>query len=301
MQTDYWGSDPADSADLAHLPPPAVPGPNYLAPQQPKRSIQEMDPKWKKIALGIASAGVVASVLLWQQVQMSVLREDLTTTQGELSSLQGNVDTNSSRVDSLDGSVDDLGERQDQVEGSSLNVQQVAEIASPSVVTVRCGSGLGSGFSYHLSNTPNGYSDIITNHHVIEDCLDGRAITVQQGDSRHSAELIAFDEYNDLALIEVPVSIPALDSAVDGSRGEAVVAIGSPFGLEGTVTQGVISQVYNDGYQTDAAINPGNSGGPLLNSRGEVLGVNTLSLREAQGVNFAVHVDQACEEILRCD
>jgi serine protease Do len=155
--------------------------------------------------------------------------------------------------------------------------------------------GQGSGFIVD----PQGY--IITNNHVIK---GANRITVMLHDERTlSARLVGVDEKTDLALIKVdpPGKLPAvkLGASSQVRIGEWVVAIGSPYGLSHTVTAGIISAkgrnlnqgLYDDFLQTDASINPGNSGGPLFNMRGEVIGVNTAIIRDAQGIGFAVPVD----------
>ena len=157
--------------------------------------------------------------------------------------------------------------------------------------------GLGTGFIIEKS----GY--IITNNHVVE---NADAIKVKLKDEREfDAEIIGRDPHTDLALIKVAAkgelpTVP-LGSSADLSVGEWVVAIGNPFGLENTVTAGIVSAKgrvigsgpYDDFIQTDASINPGNSGGPLLNLSGEVVGVNTAILAQGHGIGFAIPIDMA--------
>lgn len=157
---------------------------------------------------------------------------------------------------------------------------------------------LGSGFIWDAEG------HVVTNYHVVEDVDE---ITVTIGDDEYVAELIGSDPNTDLALlkIEKPDGV-TLPSAVLGDSeamkvGEWVVAIGSPFGLEKTVTAGIISAKgrvigfgpYEDFIQTDASINPGNSGGPLINLRGEVIGINTAIIARAQGLGFAIPINMA--------
>jgi serine protease Do len=156
---------------------------------------------------------------------------------------------------------------------------------------------LGTGFVI----SPDGY--IVTNNHVIED-VD--KITVKFND-RHElpAVVVGRDPKTDIALIKVDSKEPlyALPLGVSESvrPGEWVVAIGNPFGLEHTVTAGIISAkhrdidqgAYDDYIQTDAAINPGNSGGPLINLAGEVIGINTAINPRANTIGFAVPIDMA--------
>jgi len=157
--------------------------------------------------------------------------------------------------------------------------------------------GTGSGFIIDRS----GY--IVTNNHVIE---GADAIVVTLSDKKeYKATLIGRDPKTDLALlkIEYPGDLTPLPMGDSGalSVGEWVVAIGSPFGLEQTVTAGIVSAKgrvigagpYDDFIQTDASINPGNSGGPLINMKGEVIGINTAIVAGGQGIGFAIPVNLA--------
>ena len=146
---------------------------------------------------------------------------------------------------------------------------------------------------------------ILTNHHVILRASEIH-VTLVSG-KEYEAELVGSDPGSDLAILKIEPEEslrPAeLGTSSDLMIGETVIAIGNPFGLSHTVTTGVISalnrsiqagdQVFKDFIQTDASINPGNSGGPLLNIRGEVIGVNTAIYSEAQGIGFAIPADRA--------
>ncbi len=145
---------------------------------------------------------------------------------------------------------------------------------------------------------------ILTNNHVIE---NGGDIIVTLSDGRKfTAKLIGQDTKTDLAVIKIDANTP-LPTAVlgDSSKvriGEWAIAIGNPFSLDKTVTVGVISGLgrsnigiadYEDFIQTDASINPGNSGGPLLNLKGEVVGINTAIIGQGRGIGFAVPINMA--------
>lgn len=164
-------------------------------------------------------------------------------------------------------------------EQTSISVYRTA---SPAVVTISVGNGSGSGTIV----SPEGL--VLTNNHVIRSARDGVvSVRTTKGD-RYTGQVIATDVKNDLALIRLNTSdrLPTirLSGAETIQVGQRVFAIGSPFGLSGTLTTGILSRIGRNGdLQTDAALNPGNSGGPLLNSQGELIGVNKAILSNGGG------------------
>ena len=157
--------------------------------------------------------------------------------------------------------------------------------------------GVGSGFIL----TPDGF--IMTNAHVVEGADE---VIVTLTDNReYKAKIVGSDKRTDVAVVKIDATgLPAVKIG-DSSRlkvGEWVMAIGSPFGLENTVTAGIVSAKQRDTgdylsfIQTDVAINPGNSGGPLINMRGEVVGINSQIYSRSggfQGISFAIPMDEA--------
>jgi S1-C subfamily serine protease len=161
--------------------------------------------------------------------------------------------------------------------------------------------GMGSGFVI------DGQGHILTNYHVIE---GARQVEVTTSDkSKYKAQVIGVDPPHDLAVLQIPDSrIPAAQIGDSKSLvvGQKVFAIGNPFGLSGTMTRGIISSIrsvrgehgfIDEAIQTDAAINPGNSGGPLLNSHGQVIGINSMILtggaEQSAGIGFAIPINTA--------
>ena len=180
-----------------------------------------------------------------------------------------------------------------------MSMQQIIESYHDSVVQIATKTGTGTGFYLR------GYDLIVTNYHVVK---DNRKVTVKgRTFDKKLAEVIFSDEKFDLAFLLPPVDMHGLpelklghyDSLKDG---DTVVAIGHPYGLNYTATQGVISRVnrVQQGLkfiQIDAAINPGNSGGPLVNTVGEIVGVNTFIIKGGDNLGFALPINYLKEAL----
>ena len=197
------------------------------------------------------------------------------------------------------------------IEESSAVILAVDKV-TPAVVTIQASgggllgaaSGTGSGFIYD----PDGW--ILTNRHVVEDASE---LTVVLDDGRQfPGEVYGIDTLTDLAIVKIDATglpVAPIGTSADLKPGQLAIAIGNPLGYENTVTTGVVSglgrqiqasdasqtssEQLNNLIQTDAAINPGNSGGPLVNSAGQVIGVNTAVNADAQGVGFSIPIDVA--------
>ncbi len=160
--------------------------------------------------------------------------------------------------------------------------------------------GQGSGFIIDSTGI------ILTNAHVVSGA-DTVSVTLKDGRTL-KGEVKGIDEPSDLAVVKIPgqnLPVAPLGNSTEVLVGDWAIAVGNPLGLDNTVTLGIISTIDRssaqvgipdkrlDFIQTDAAINPGNSGGPLLNERGEVIGINTAIRAEAQGIGFAIPIDKA--------
>jgi len=204
-------------------------------------------------------------------------------------------------------------------EAADGSVQDVAASVLPSVVKidVRTSAGAGSGSGIVLSSD----GQVLTNNHVVEGATDGGLTVAFDDGSTAPADVVGTDPLTDLAVIQaegVDGLTPArLGSSGDLAVGQEVVAVGSPFGLESTVTSGIVSALDRPvsagsdeagastvfpAIQTDAAINPGNSGGALVDTDGQVVGINSAIRTDSSalgstggsiGLGFAIPIDQA--------
>ena len=234
---------------------------------------------------------------------------DLEALNAELDSLRFQLSSAQAKIDSLREEIR-IGQLPPDTDNLILTQLYNRSRYSVVLISVRTssGPGTGSGFVYDKEGR------IITNNHVVEEAtsidvtfLDGSIV---------EAELVGRDPYSDMAVIQVDLPPERLEPMKLGTSsdllvGETVVAIGNPFGLANTMTMGIVSAVGRqasapgnyvivDVIQTDAAINPGNSGGPLLNLRGEVVGMNTWILSDTgqfSGIGFAVPSDTVKREI----
>ena len=173
---------------------------------------------------------------------------------------------------------------------SNSDFSEVVSGAIKGVVSINTDKSAGTGFVVYSS----GY--IVTNQHVIADARQISAI--DYNGQTHTASVVASDSTKDLALLKVEsgwessLELADSDSVVIGNK---VIAIGNPLGLSFSVTEGIVSAVNREGpnglaayIQTDVTLNRGNSGGPLINSAGQVIGVNNFKIGEAEGLGFAL-------------
>lgn len=254
------------------------------------------------IILVIANTAILGALFIDFNLQTSKLS-------GEIEDLRFQLTSANSEIASLRNTIGmiKLGNT-----SSSLDLTRIYNETRLSVVLIRVqtpqGEASGSGFVYDTLGR------IITNNHVVEDASDIE-VTFIDG-TIAPATLVGRDPYADTAVIriDVPASLlrpVKLGNSSDLMVGEQVVAIGNPFGLVDSMTAGIVSALGRqldtqsgfpivDVIQTDAAINPGNSGGPLLNMRGEVVGMNTAIISESgqfSGISYAVPSDTIKREV----
>jgi S1-C subfamily serine protease len=190
--------------------------------------------------------------------------------------------------------IHSMPEDRDLLDAYSRAVVGAVERVAPAVVKIDVARGSGSGVIF----TPDGF--ILTNNHVVGKDT-GINVTMATGKTLRG-ELIGRDPHNDLAIVRIDGGVLPWATLGDSRRvrvGQIAIALGNPFGLQHSVTAGVVSalgrsfrapsgRVIDDIIQTDAALNPGNSGGPLITTRGDVIGINLATIMPAQGLCFAI-------------
>jgi len=304
-------SDPPSYPAHAERPPADSTQPLFLGPGQPDRSDRAARVPHRSTTFVVTAAllaglvGGVGGAAGWSAMDDPVPAPSggtstRATLQADTAKTSGNADTSGGTA------------------AAGHDIEQVAAAVLPSVVKIsaRTSQGSGSGSGVVLSSD----GQILTNNHVVADSVGDLVVSFNDGTTA-PAEVVGTDPLTDLAVIQARdvsgLATASLGSSDEVKVGQEVIAVGSPFGLESTVTSGIVSALDRPvdtgstsdgqsavfpGIQTDAAINPGNSGGALVNTAGEVVGINT-AIRTASstvgggagsiGLGFAIPIDQA--------
>jgi serine protease Do len=240
-------------------------------------------------SLSLMSVGAVTALLGTQMVPTKALTSNLPIAQLPTAALTTSTDTNF-----VSNAVEQTGP-------AVVRIDSTRTVQSQYSGYGRIARGTGSGFIIRSNGL------ILTNAHVV-DGADRVTVTLKDG-RKLAGRVLGEDRQMDVAVVQIQATnLPAVSigNSDQLKPGEWAIAIGNPLGLDNTVTVGIVSGTgrssraigagrnRNASYiQTDAAINPGNSGGPLLNQRGQVIGINTAIIRGAQGLGFAIPINQA--------
>jgi len=182
--------------------------------------------------------------------------------------------------------LDELKQEVNNINIQSADFSAIVDDVLVSVVSVATNNGQGSGAII----SADGY--IVTNNHVVEGAAQIKVLAYK-GDI-YDANLIGSNKDSDIAVLKIDGNFKALDfgDSNDIRVGEKVIALGNPGGLDFTVTEGIVSAIRQANgityIQTDVPINPGNSGGPLVNKKGEIIGINNFKIRDFEGLGFAI-------------
>ncbi len=294
-------------ADPGGSPPPVVPypPPQQLHPVPPDPSVLATSParprRWPRALLTALVAALVATSA-GLAVTVVRLRDRLADQQASAAASARLADEQiAAGVAATNGLAERLGALEAKV-GEQPDLPKVASAVQPSVFTIRTEQGIGSGF---VLRTAGGRSTLVTNFHVVEEAWasPSREVMVANEGRRLTGTVRRVVEERDLALVEVAAELPALVRATTAPKvGDPVLAIGSPLGLAGSASSGIVSAVRPGSLQFSAPVSPGNSGGPVVDRRGHVLGVATAKLvgNGAEGLSFAVPVDAVCAALEVC-
>jgi len=199
--------------------------------------------------------------------------------------------------------------------GGPVKLKELIDTVQASTVTIFCKDSQGSGWvvDLGLSNEVTNAEDValdeqfpfevITNHHVIKDCIDSpRQVEAQAGAEVFDAYLYSWDKKNDLALVAISQLVPPLEVSKRPQPGWWAMAVGTPYGLEGSVSVGNVMNTDGNEVISTTPLNSGNSGGPLVNAYGQVMGTNTYVMvgDDAQDWNVAMAVPALCRVLLDC-
>ena len=303
------GAPTVDGACSASCMLPAVPSSSTPpSPRvQPARSDRRRGGAFWVLTLvallvALSLGGVAGALLASMQARLQETTSSLQNTRDQVASLEQRLQAAQSeqrsaveRLTVLEATVND-----------QPDIPRTARTASKSVFTIGVGGGSGSGFAVAHEG---GGTVLVTNFHVVSRTYvnGGREVAVRRAGSSYDGTIVDASESNDLAFISVPQRLPVLDLVERRPAiGEPVLVLGSPLGLGGTVTSGIVSAFRTedglDYLQFSAPISPGNSGGPVVNTQGEVVGVAVAKLvgPGAEGLGFAVPTTRLCTVLDVC-
>jgi S1-C subfamily serine protease len=233
-------------------------------------------------------AGAAALFLSYSKAEQLDL--EVQSLRREVHRLRGQGETLAGRVQSAESTL----------KKKDAGIAPIASRVLRSVFTVETDYGLGSGFAAWRQD---GKLVLVTADHVVEDVADGR-VTISRKGGSWAGEIVGRDPKHDLATIQIDAqpagAAPLWERAARNKprQGDELLLVGSPYGLEGTVTTGVVSRVNAKYIQTAAAANPGNSGGPAVDKKGQLVGV--LVSGGGQNLNFAIPIGLACVKLRDC-
>ena len=197
------------------------------------------------------------------------------------------------------------------------NLGRLIDQVRASTVTILCKDSQGSGWVVSLDGFGDDASEedlaldrkypneVITNHHVIEECVDEpTSVRARAGAEEYDAYLYTWDEENDLALVAITQDVPFLEVSKQPEPGWWAMAVGTPYGLEGSVSIGNVMNIEDFEVYSTSPLNSGNSGGPMVNSQGEVMGTSTatrIGEEDPQDWNIAVGSPALCVALILCE
>jgi S1-C subfamily serine protease len=253
-------------------------------------------PGLKLTVAGVLAIGVGALAFSWYTYQ-----HQKTLVAAEHDARVAQVATLERQLSALRGKDSSTAARVQAIQTKQGNLAPLARRVLKSVFTVLAGRELGTGF---VGWQDDSSTYLITARHVVANNLGGYVTLQRASGGTWQGEITAEDAKNDLAVIRLdgrPAGAAPLwqnPRTAPPATGDSLLLVGSPYGLSGTVTKGIVSRVTSKLIQTDAAANPGNSGGPAVDRQGHVVGV--LLAGGGENLNFAVPIARACDRLRRC-
>lgn len=247
------------------------------------------------VSLSVVALGALAFTWYTYRHQHTLVQAERDARVAQVATLQQEVNALRSKDSSTAARIQGLQTKQG-------NLAPLAKRVLESVFTIFAGDGLGTGF---VAWNDDSSSYVVTARHVVVHNLGGFVRLQRASGGSWQGEIVAEDAKNDLAVIRLdghPAGAAPLWQAprrTPPAPGDALLLVGSPYGLSGTVTTGIVSRVTSKLIQTDAAANPGNSGGPALDGKGHVIGVLVSGIL-GSGLSFAVPIARVCEQLRSC-
>jgi serine protease Do len=251
--------------------------------------------KLTMVALFVVAVGALAFTWYTDRQQHTLVQAERDARVAQVATLRHELNALQSKSTSTAARIQGLQTKQG-------NLAPLAKRVLKSVFTIFSGDELGSGF---VAWNDDSSSYVITARHVVAHNLGGFVRLQRASGGSWQGEIVAEDSKNDLAVIRLdghPAgAAPLWQSPLrkPPAPGDSLLLVGSPYGLSGTVTTGIVSRVTSKLIQTDAAANPGNSGGPALDGKGHVIGVLVSGIL-GSGLSFAVPVARVCEHLRGC-
>jgi putative serine protease PepD len=292
------GDVPPGGYSVPAISPAAVPPPPTLTFPVLPSPARRHGPGWLVIALCVVVALLVGAV---GAEAVQIHRVDQRAARSIARTVAAEAQDRAATEAELSADRQRLAKLEKATKGS-INATAVAAEVRPSVVRVSTGTATGSAFAFVKTATGTRF---ITNFHVVADVVQsgGRTVDIERGDESFPATIIRSDKGRDLAVLQTTAKFPVLAPA-EGlpDPGSPVVVVGSPLGIEDSVTAGVVSAVRprlgtsEKQIQIDAPVSPGNSGGPVVDADGHVLGVVQQKIvgNGAEGLAFAIPVSEVC-------
>lgn len=281
----------------ADLPPAIEPAP---APKPPRARLRLPRPGGSALTAGVAALALVAAA--WGVVQTRTLQDRVDLLKGRIAAGERQTSQLQAQLNDANTTQKGLQAALNKTAANTINATVSAKVLK-SVFTVEAGNALGTAFAVRRSAT--GGTILITNYHVLAGVwtAGGRSVKLKQGARSISAQIDTVRPGKDLASVEVVQALPLLPLNVTVPPvGAPVLVVGSPLGLGGTVTTGVVSAHRTGLIQISAPISPGNSGGPVVDAAGRAVGIASEKIvsNHAEGLGFAIPIRAVCSALVHC-